>query len=47
MQRDLQENRLKLILVKLETYLKSKCNLSQNEINKIGALKEEEVLRTL
>ena len=42
-QRDIQIQRLKMTCSKFESYLKS--TLSHDEINKIGQLKEEELLR--
>ena len=47
MQKDMQTQRLKMVLLKVENQLKIHYNLSQEEINKMATLKEEEVARML
>ena len=46
MQKEMQERRLKIVLGKLELYLKSDRggSLTQDQINIIGQLSEDEVL---
>ncbi len=47
MQKDLQAQRLKMVLVKIEGVLKNQYSISQEEINKMATLKEEELVRML
>ena len=43
MQKDTQEEKLKLVIIKLTTYLKQKVNLSTVEVNKLGHLTKDEL----
>ena len=43
MQKELQERKLKIVLKKLEAHLKNAFNMSQDEINKVSSLQDEEL----
>ena len=43
MQKELQERKLKIVLRKLEAHLKNAFNMSQDEINRVSSLQDEEL----
>ena len=43
MQKELSQKRIKIIIQKLETHMKSSLGISQDEINQIGQLTEDEL----
>ena len=43
MQKELQERKLKIVLKKLEAHLKNAFNMSQDEINRVSSLQDEEL----
>jgi len=43
--KDLQEEKLKVVIVKLEAHMKQKLGIPQFEVNKIGQLTEEELIK--
>lgn len=42
MQKELSEKRIKIIISKLESHMKNSLGMSQEEINQIGSLTEDE-----
>ena len=43
MQKELQERRLKIIIQKLEAYMKNNLEMAQDQVNQIGSLTQDEL----